>query len=148
MIFYKLHLSKLWLFHFRIIAANRQLEKRVLRRSKKEHTERLDFMENEFTQRVANLVEDRVFSRVQDLLVYPVVSTRSTRARVAQNLELLAMMKEYTLNYETSPISKGRITVILYIMVELFFLLTCIVVVVTAKLVKSLSKMISRINQF
>jgi len=65
-------------------------------------------MEDEFTQRVANLVEDRVFSRVQDLLVYPVVSTRSMRARVAQNLELLAMMKEYTLNYETSPISKGR----------------------------------------
>jgi hypothetical protein len=78
-------------------------------------------MEDEFTQRVANLVEDRVFSRVQDLLVYPVVSTRSMRARVAQNLELLAMMKEYTLNYETSPISKGRATVILDIMVELFF---------------------------
>jgi hypothetical protein len=118
----------------------------VLRKSKKVQTERLDYMENKFSHRVATLVEERLAGRVEDLLTYPVVSTKSIRARVAQNLELLAMMKEYTLNYEASPISKGRVTVILYIMVELFFVITCIVVV-TAEWVKSLSKMKRRINQ-
>lgn len=66
-------------------------------------------MENKFTQQVATFVEERVMNRVQDLLMYPVISKKSTRARVAQNLELLAMMKEYSLNYQASSISKSTV---------------------------------------
>lgn len=93
----------------RIIAADRKLEKRVLTKSKKLQNERLDYMQDIFTKRVAAILEGSILSKVENLLTYPVVSKTNNHARIAQNLELLAMMKEYSLNYESSIVPKGNI---------------------------------------
>lgn len=61
-----------------------------------------------FTQQVALLVNETILELVQEYLSFPIVSDSSYRSKMSLNLEMLAMLKEYSVSYESSSVPKGE----------------------------------------